>query len=136
MQTEWLSGEHLRTRARRKAVHRHPSTGELTWFNHITFFHVSTLPRDISEGLRLIYADEDLPTNTYFGDGGAIPEDALDHLQQCYRAESRRFDWERGDVLIIDNMNVAHGREPFTGNRRIGVAMTELHSTRAPSRTG
>jgi hypothetical protein len=28
--------------------------------------------------------------------------------------------------LIVDNMLAAHGREPFTGEREIAVAMTEL----------
>ncbi|WP_051110520.1 TauD/TfdA family dioxygenase [Longispora albida] len=122
--TEWR-GEGLRTRAVRRAVHQHPLSGETVWFNHATFFHVTTLPLDLQQGLREGFGEEDLPTNTYFGDGGRIDDEVLDHLRACYRLASTRFDYHRDDVLVVDNMLVAHGREPFTGPRRIAVAMAE-----------
>ena len=31
--------------------------------------------------------------------------------------------WQRGDVLIIDNMKVMHGRQPYTGDRQLGVVL-------------
>jgi alpha-ketoglutarate-dependent taurine dioxygenase len=34
------------------------------------------------------------------------------------------FRWERGDVLVIDNMTIYHAREPFRGDREVIVAMT------------
>ncbi|MEV6075925.1 TauD/TfdA family dioxygenase [Streptomyces sp. NPDC052069] len=115
----------MRTTAIRDAVHSHPVTGEPVWFNHITFFHVSTLGADVREGLEEIFAPEDLPTNSYYGDGAPIPDDVVAHLRQCYRDASTRFDWERHDILVVDNMLAAHAREPFTGPRRIAVAMAE-----------
>ncbi|UIX32017.1 TauD/TfdA family dioxygenase [Streptomyces sp. GQFP] len=121
---EWTAGG-LRTTAVRDAVHTHPVTGATVWFNHITFFHVSTLGPDVREGLQEIFADEDLPTNSYYGDGAPIPDDVVAHLRQCYREASTRFDWERHDILVVDNMLAAHAREPFTGPRRIAVAMAE-----------
>jgi alpha-ketoglutarate-dependent taurine dioxygenase len=33
--------------------------------------------------------------------------------------------WEAGDILLLDNMLVAHGRRAFTGPRQIVVAMAE-----------
>ncbi|MBO4208618.1 TauD/TfdA family dioxygenase [Micromonospora echinofusca] len=121
---EW-TGSGLRTRARRDAVHRHPETGELLWFNHVTFFHVTTLAEEVCVGLRELFDETDLPTNTYYGDGGRIPDDVVAHLRDCYRAAQRRFDWQPDDVLVVDNMLAAHAREPFTGDRRIAVAMAE-----------
>ncbi|MGV9263362.1 TauD/TfdA family dioxygenase [Kitasatospora sp. NPDC003701] len=125
--TEWTA-DGLRTRARRKAVHRHPVTGETVWFNHLAFFHVTTLGEEVSAALREMYAEDQLPTNTYYGDGRPVPDDVVAHLRACYRAEWRRFDWQRDDVLLVDNMLSAHAREPFTGPRRIAVAMAEPHS--------
>src|SRR5215469_3745238 len=43
MRCEWLGGERLRTRHVRPAVATHPRLGQEVWFNHATFFHVSTL---------------------------------------------------------------------------------------------
>jgi alpha-ketoglutarate-dependent taurine dioxygenase len=43
------------------------------------------------------------------------------------------MNWRVGDVLILDNMRFAHGRAPFTGRRRLHVAMADSHDT--PRRT-
>ncbi|MFC0528355.1 TauD/TfdA family dioxygenase [Phytohabitans kaempferiae] len=125
IQLEWLDGDGLRTRAVREPVHRHPVTGEKVWFNHATFFHITTQARDVREGLLEIFAPEELPSNTYYGDGGTIPDDVMDHLRACYRQASTRYDWQYDDVLVVDNMLAAHGREPYTGPRKIAVAMAE-----------
>ncbi|AUG78202.1 hypothetical protein CFP65_3406 [Kitasatospora sp. MMS16-BH015] len=124
---EWRGEDGLRTRTVRDAIHRHPETGEDVWFNHITLFHHSTLAEEVQEGLLELFGEDDLPSNTYYGDGGRIPDEVMDHLRACYRAETTRFDYRQDDILVIDNMLVAHGREPFTGPRKIAVAMTDLH---------
>ena len=36
-----------------------------------------------------------------------------------------RFPLRKGDLLMLDNMLVAHGRMPFTGARKVAVAMGE-----------
>jgi alpha-ketoglutarate-dependent taurine dioxygenase len=33
------------------------------------------------------------------------------------------FPWSAGDVLILDNMLMMHGRQPYEGERRVLVAM-------------
>lgn len=121
----WIGAGQLRTRATRSAVHEHPGTGERVWFNHIAFFHHTTLPDEVREGVMALFELEDLPTDTRYGDGAAIADDVVAHLRYCYERHRVRFDWQAGDVLLVDNMLAAHGREPFTGRREIAVAMTE-----------
>lgn len=121
----WTDGDGLRTKAVRAAIHSHPVTGARVWFNHATVFHVSTLPEVVRVGLLEMFGSENLPSNTYFGDGAPIPDDMTEHLRDCYRKASTRFDYARDDVVIVDNMLTAHGREPFTGPRTIAVAMAE-----------
>ncbi|MEV4313132.1 TauD/TfdA family dioxygenase [Actinocrispum sp. NPDC049592] len=125
VEVEWVGRNGLRTTARRKAVHTHPVTGEEVWFNHLTFWHVTTLAEEVCEGLREMFEEKDLPTNTYYGDGERVADEIIAHLRDCYRAAWRRFDWQRDDVLVVDNMLSAHAREPFTGPRKIAVAMAE-----------
>ena len=125
IQAEFLSPERLRTTAVRDAIHHHPVTGEEVWFNHCAAFHVSTLPELTRTALVEMFGTDNLPANTYFGDGTPIPDDVVEHLRSCYRGASTRFDYQRDDVLVVDNMLASHGREPYTGPRRIAVAMAE-----------
>lgn len=123
---EWRSGDRLRTRQVRPVVARHPRTGALSWCNHATFFHVSTLSPAVRDRLLAGLAVEDLPHSTWYGDGAPIEPEVLDALRALYRREQRRFDWRQGDVLLLDNLLVAHGREPFAGERRILTGMADL----------
>jgi alpha-ketoglutarate-dependent taurine dioxygenase len=125
---EWKSGDRLTTRQVRPAAARHPLTGEAVWFNHATFFHVSTLPAGVRDGLLAAFAEEDLPNNTYYGDGTPIEPDVLEHLRDAYRGELVSFAWQRGDVLLLDNMLTAHSRAPFEGPRRVLFAMAEPYT--------
>lgn len=130
IEAEWRSGNHLRTRQIREAVARHPVTGEMLWFNHAAFFHVSTLDRGIRKQLASIFKAEDYPNNTYFGDGSQIEPGILDHLRAAYGHETIAFPWEVGDILVLDNMLTAHGRAPFSGPRRVLVGMADPVSHR------
>ena len=125
IETEWKEEGHLRTRAVRPALARHPRTGETLWFNHATFFHVSTLEEDIRAALLEEFDESELPTNTFYGDGSPIETAVMDHLREAYRRETVSFPWQKGDLLVLDNMMVAHGRAPFSGARQVLVGMAE-----------
>lgn len=125
IETEWRPDGVLRTRSRRAAVTVHPETGERLWFNHATFFHVSTLPEEVREGLLAQLAPADLPSHSFYGDGSPIEPEVMEELRAAYRRATVRFPWRVGDVLLLDNMLSAHGRAPFTGERRILVGMAE-----------
>jgi L-ascorbate metabolism protein UlaG (beta-lactamase superfamily)/alpha-ketoglutarate-dependent taurine dioxygenase len=122
---EWKSGDRLRTRQIRRAIARHPKTGEYLWFNHAAFFHVSSLEPSIREAFIREFREEDLPYNTYYGDGSPIESDVLEELRAAYQEEMIEFAWKEGDVMVLDNMTVCHGRAPYNGQRRVAVAMAE-----------
>jgi len=125
IQPQWLPGNDLRTRTVRPALELHPVLHEPMWFNHATFFHVSTLAPSVRDLLLEECGEENLPTNTYYGDGSPIEPEVLDELRAAYRAEAISFPWQRGDVLLLDNMLTAHARASFRGSRKILVAMAQ-----------
>jgi alpha-ketoglutarate-dependent taurine dioxygenase len=124
IECEWR-GEQLRTRQVRRAIATHPRTGEQTWFNHATFFHLSTLNRDIRERMLSELGEENLPNNTYYGDNASIEPDVMDHLRRAYLEAKIVFDWQQFDVSMVDNMLASHGREPFSGPRQIVAALAD-----------
>jgi len=123
IRVEWRSDNRLRISAIRNAVATHPRTGEPVWFNHATFFHVTTLEPSVRDALLADYGGDELPTNTFYGDGSPIEDEVLDHLREAYRRETVVFPWQANDVLLLDNMLAAHGRAPYTGERKVLVGM-------------
>lgn len=125
IKAEWKDEERLRVSTVLPAAVKHPRSGELSWFNHATFFHVTTLDRLLREVLLEEFAEEDLPTNTYYGDGSRIEPAVLEELREAYRQETVAFPWQAGDVMLLDNMLTAHGRGPYTGQRKVLVTMAD-----------
>lgn len=122
---EWLEGNRLRTRQTCQATARHPATGEWVWFNQAHLFHVSGLEDRVRQALLAVVDEEDLPRNVYYGDGAPIESSALDQIRGLYREQMLNFDWQIGDLLMLDNMLMTHGRAPFEGSRQVVVAMAE-----------
>ena len=122
---EWKDGDHLRTRQVCQAVATHPKAGESVWFNQAHLFHVSGLKPKVREFLLSNFDELDLPRNAYYGDGSAIETSVLDEIREIYHQEAITFSWQKGDILMLDNMLTAHGRMPFSGSRKVVVGMAE-----------
>ncbi|XP_057773147.1 clavaminate synthase-like protein At3g21360 [Salvia miltiorrhiza] len=67
--------------------------------------------------------NDDPKKTVNFGDGNPLPENIINHCLKIMEAESIKFPWQKGDLLMIDNFAVLHSREPFTPPRRILVAL-------------
>jgi amino acid adenylation domain-containing protein len=125
MEFEWISGTHLRTRHVRPGIAVHPITGERVWFNQAHLFHESNLGETVRKSIAAIYSANDLPRSVCYGDGSPLEEEALRAIREAYQNAQFSFPWQKDDVLLLDNILVAHGRAPYTGPRRILVAMSD-----------
>lgn len=119
----WLDDDTLQTREFCQAALQHPESGEWVWFNQAHLFHVSAIEPEARQNLLDLVGMQRLPRNVYFGDGSPIPDALLDEIRAAYEACTVAFPWQAGDVLMLDNRLVAHGRNPFTGDRKVIVAM-------------
>jgi len=117
------NGEKMSTSQTRSAIYTHPITGEDCWFNHIAFWHIENLPESVRNTMLEAVGVEGLPFNTYYGDGSEIPAAVAHHIRDILFAEKKIFNWEKGDVLIADNILTCHGREPFKGERKVRVSL-------------
>ncbi|WP_241047431.1 TauD/TfdA family dioxygenase [Achromobacter xylosoxidans] len=128
IQCEWKPDGDLRTRQHCQGVARHPGTGDMVWFNQAHLFHVSNLQPEVRESLEDILGLENMPRNVYFADGTSISDSVLDQVREVLARQTVMFPWQAGDVMMLDNMLVAHARTPFEGPRKVVVAMAESHS--------
>jgi hypothetical protein len=121
----WRDGGIMRVTQSLPATAIHPETGEEVWFNQADGFHPSVLtPSVYAEQLALCGAEENFRLNVTFGDGGAIPLAALADIRETLRAQTILHRWQKGDILVLDNHLAAHGRAPFSGPRKVALAMT------------
>lgn len=122
----WLDGDALQTRTRCPAVIVHPLTGEKSFFNQVQLHHTRFLDADVREDLIGMLGEGRLPRQVTWGDGAPIDDATMDLVGELYEACAVRFDWRKGDVVMLDNMLAAHARDPFEGKRRIVVAMGDM----------
>ncbi|GAA0460132.1 TauD/TfdA family dioxygenase [Streptomyces sp. NPDC046215] len=123
LEHEWLPDGQLRTRQRRAAVVRHPRTGARVWFNQAAFLNERTLDPMIRDYLADVYGPEGLPFNTAYGDGTPLDGDTVETINAAYRAAAVGEPWRDGDVLLVDNLRMAHSRDPYEGEREVVVVL-------------
>lgn len=119
----WKEDGGLRTRIVLPGVRRHPVTGDRCWTNQAELWHPIGLDERTRRALQSRLEPEDFPRNATFGDGTPIPESDLIHVREVLDATKVQFDWQENDVLVVDNVLVAHGRQPFKGDRKLYVTL-------------
>ncbi|MFB4390690.1 MULTISPECIES: amino acid adenylation domain-containing protein [unclassified Pseudomonas] len=127
IQFEWRGDDDLHTRQVCPAVILHPLTGEASFFNQVQLYHPAFLDEDIRQQF-LRAGEQALPRQVFYGDGSPLEAEAIEAINAAYDRCAVRFDWQRGDVVMLDNMLAAHARDPFEGERRIVVAMGEIYT--------
>lgn len=122
---EWKSGiVELTTKQTTQAILNHHKTDEDVWFNQAHMFHSSVLqPHEKSALLGLIGLPENLPRNVLTGNNQTIDDKDFIAIKAAYESERIEFAWQKADLLLLDNVLMAHSRNPFEGERKIVVAM-------------
>lgn len=123
----WLANGTLRTSQVCQGTMIHPERGARVFFNQAHLFHVTSQGTDAAEAMIDLFGEE-VPRNAFFGDGGEIHDVILDNIRKAFSGASFSFSWKQGDVLLIDNMRYAHGRQPFTGDRHVVVSLRDPYS--------
>src|ERR1700730_5809329 len=123
---EWTGKNNLRISQRCRGVLRHPVTGEMSFFNQVQLHHVHCLDKDTLESLLSLFKREELPRDVHYGDGSPIEDSVMDHIGEVYEKHAVRFQYQPGDMVSLDNMLVAHARDPFSGPRKIVVALGDM----------
>lgn len=107
------------------AVYDHPVSGDATWFNHVLFFHKYSRYEELEVEPGSELPQEYLSSEVFFGDGSEISYDQYLEIKNAYRLSTVSFPYRQGDIIFLDNMLVAHGRNPYKGERVIATAILE-----------
>ena len=125
----WNDDGSLTTEFRTAGVIEHPATGERVWFNQIPAQTMRTkIERRFGPAITALIEEyyppgRTRPTETWFGDGGAIDPADIDAVYDALDSVTVAFPWQAGDVMVLDNVLTAHGRNPYTGDRDVQVAL-------------
>lgn len=124
---EWLANNWAKIISHRPATIQHPLTDETVWFNQIQLYDYN--PRFLGKlgylVLKLAYSRPNtLVHETCFADGEKMSREDIYHIWDVLQKNTLRFDWQKSDMLILDNVLAMHGRESFKRPRRILTAMT------------
>ncbi len=134
----WKSNDTLQLINYRPAFLTHPETGDKVLFTSFYNFHDSWSDEFRAHqqyglswliGCTEMYRERtgkpaiDYPHHCTFADGSEISRQDIRHIRNALRSHAVTFPWQQGDLIVLDNLRVSHGRLPFKGKRRILVAM-------------
>jgi alpha-ketoglutarate-dependent taurine dioxygenase len=123
----WNQNDWLQISQIRPSVIAHPQTQEKIWFNqaHHYDFNPKFLGWKNYIGTKILYfRKHTLLHEIFFADSSRIPRDDLYHILDVLDAQAVYFSWQKGDLLVLDNILAMHGRAAFHCKRRILTAMT------------
>lgn len=105
---EWQAGETLRVTTPILDAVRTMPNGKRVFFNQLIAAYRG-------------WADDrnDPSRSIAFGDGSAIDPDDMATAIELADELTYDLNWQAGDVVLIDNFLVMHGRRPFAGKRRV-----------------
>mmetsp|Transcript_52274 Transcript_52274/g.124691 ORF Transcript_52274/g.124691 Transcript_52274/m.124691 type:complete len:450 (-) Transcript_52274:218-1567(-) len=106
---------------------RHPYTGEPAWWGSM-HSHAEFLRREREK----VFGEEGFgettgasrinKTDVYYADtGDRVPDGELKHLDDITMSSSIKVKMQEGDMVLLDNYMVMHGRCPFEGTRKHAV---------------
>ena len=132
---KWLDGDTLQLwQDLLPAIRRHAMTGESLWCNQAHFFAPACMMAWAQEEGRIAdyeaiararASNPEMLDGIFFGNGAPVPDDDALHVYRVLREIERPIPLRRGDLLLLDNLILAHGRTAFVGDRSILVALAD-----------
>ncbi|TVY84102.1 Clavaminate synthase-like protein [Lachnellula suecica] len=113
---EWTADNSLILTHRLPAIRTQPQTGLPTFFTGLAAYYKA----------RQHNKERKEVSHQLFGDGSPIPEKYLEHLARITDEIRVLHKWQRGDVLVYDNIVAQHGRQPWEGEQGDRVVFASL----------
>ncbi|KAF2112973.1 hypothetical protein BDV96DRAFT_579507 [Lophiotrema nucula] len=110
------------------AIRTQPNTNLPTLFTGLAAYYKNFISNPTPQsGKRNI-------TQQLYGDGTPIPEKYLAKLAEITEEIRVLHKWQRGDVLVYDNIISQHGRQPWEGEQEDRVVLASLFDGAVPGK--
>ncbi|XP_057297957.1 dapdiamide synthesis protein DdaC-like [Hydractinia symbiolongicarpus] len=103
----------------------HPKTNEKVWFNQITLLHNSFYRNHPFYYEKYELKAKNFPSDVTYGDGEEIELEFIDYHRAVQWNLAVGIQWEKGDLLVLDNLLAQHGRMGYQGERKLVVGLID-----------
>ena len=118
---KWLEDDTLKVSNIEPVLRQHGLSDEALWFNGVhtnnSSYYIHAQHIDTSRGS---------PMDTFFGNGSSIPEEILAQIRGSFWRHSVPLRLCETDLLVVDNMLVAHGRMSWPGGLPRKLTLTHF----------
>lgn len=113
---EWLADDCLKATTPQLPAVMEVSPGQKAFFNQLiaAFCGWKDSRNDPSDAIR-------------HGDGSKLDAEAVSVAVELAEELAYDHQWEKGDIVVLDNVVTMHARRPFTGTRKILASLAEMH---------
>lgn len=122
---EWLADGSLSTTCETEGLVTNPATGNKIWYNSIAPLAPAknNFGEDMIAIVTQLYESNGLQRGVKLShnNGDELDMEEVEKLYDLMESVSINFTWQARDVMLVDNLTVAHGRTPFTGARDVQV---------------
>lgn len=115
---QWLADGSLRVTTPRLQAVRDLGNGRKSFFNQLIAAYCGW--KD---------ARNDPSKSIKFGDGSPLDSEAVLGAIELAKQLTVDLEWQQGDVALLDNFAVMHGRKPFTGTRKVLASLVQRSCT-------
>ena len=126
LETKWLQKDLLQTSICLPSTRIHPESQLKIWNNQAhTFIHTRKYLGTFLYGMYKLSTTVKRfrQAEAFLGNGDIIPNEMIDRIHTRLKENQYCFEWQAGDILILDNWRMLHGREAYTGKREVLSAL-------------
>ncbi len=114
---QWIENDCLRATTPQLPAVMEVTPGQKTFFNQLIAAYCGWKDErnDPSDAIR-------------HGDGSKLDSDAVTVAVQLAEELAYDHQWQRGDIVVLDNTVAMHARRPFSGTRKVLASLAEMQT--------